>query len=93
MNMIARPPKEALDAAIDILGGVTAAARKLPKVKGYQVIQQWRSAGVPIEHCPAIEKATNGAVTRYELRPNDWWEIWPELVTEDHPIPIARKAA
>lgn len=28
----------------------------------------------------SIEQATGGAVTRQELRPNDWMRIWPELV-------------
>lgn len=26
-----------------------------------------------------IERHTQGAVTRRELRPNDWHQIWPEL--------------
>lgn len=26
-----------------------------------------------------IERATGGAVTRKDLRPHDWREIWPEL--------------
>lgn len=26
-----------------------------------------------------IEQATQGAVTRKVLRPDDWWLIWPEL--------------
>lgn len=34
----------------------------------------------------AIERATAGAVTRRDLRPDDWQSIWPEL---DKP---ARKA-
>ena len=29
--------------------------------------------------CVAIERATNGAVTRRDLRPDDWHLIWPEL--------------
>lgn len=33
----------------------------------------------PIGKCVAIEQATNGAVTRRDLRPDDWWLIWPEL--------------
>lgn len=85
--------REALDQAITLLGGVVSAANKLPKVNRYQVIQQWRYAGVPIEHCPAIEAATNGAVTRRDLRPDDWWEIWPELVTPEFPAPKQRAAA
>lgn len=34
---------------------------------------------VPIIRCVQIEKATNGAVTRKDLRPKDWHLIWPEL--------------
>jgi len=34
---------------------------------------------VPVERCVAIERATKGAVTRRDLRPNDWLQIWPEL--------------
>jgi DNA-binding transcriptional regulator YdaS (Cro superfamily) len=26
-----------------------------------------------------LERATNGIVTRKDLRPDDWAEIWPEL--------------
>ena len=29
--------------------------------------------------CSSIEGATCGAVTRQDLRPDDWAEIWPEL--------------
>ena len=30
----------------------------------------------------AIERATHGAVTRRDLRPNDWHLIWPELAQQ-----------
>lgn len=41
----------------------------------------WKSRGVvPSEHCAAIEKATSGAVRRWDLRPDDWHRIWPELI-------------
>lgn len=46
-----------------------------------QLVWQW-AAGVkpvPIWRCAAIEGATGGVVTRQELRPADWHEIWPEL--------------
>ena len=39
------------------------------------------------ELCVAIEQATGGAVTRRDLRPDDWHRIWPELVTPEHPAP------
>lgn len=34
---------------------------------------------VPVQHCVAIERATGGAVSRRDLRPDDWHLIWPEL--------------
>lgn len=40
-----------------------------------------------------IEQATGGAVTRREVRPDDWWLIWPELITAEHPAPVEAKAA
>ena len=30
-----------------------------------------------------LERETRKAVTRQELRPNDWHEIWPELIAAD----------
>lgn len=44
-------------------------------------LAQMSSGASPIsaERCVAIERATNGAVTRKDLRPNDWHLIWPEL--------------
>lgn len=33
-------------------------------------------------YCSAIEAATAGAVTRRDLRPNDWHLIWPELAQQ-----------
>ena len=53
------------------------------------MVSQWASGTkpVPIERCPAIERATSGAVTRRDLRPDDWHCIWPELITPAHPAP------
>ena len=34
---------------------------------------------MPIQRCVAIERLGSGVVTRRELRPDDWMEIWPEL--------------
>lgn len=51
-------------------------------------VNQWVKGlrPVPIEHCVAIEKATKGAVTRKDLRPNDWQAIWPELVKKQKAV-------
>lgn len=47
-------------------------------------ISNWASGArpIPVEHCAPIELATGGAVTRQELRPDDWMSIWPELVSK-----------
>lgn len=45
-----------------------------------QTISNWLKGGViKAEHCSAIERLTQCAVTRRQLRPDDWRDIWPEL--------------
>jgi len=46
-----------------------------------QQVYQWASGSrdVPVPRCVPIEAATDGEVTRKDLRPNDWQNIWPEL--------------
>lgn len=46
------------------------------------LVSQWRTGkrDVPIERCVAIERATGGEVNRWDLRPDDWHLIWPELI-------------
>jgi DNA-binding transcriptional regulator YdaS (Cro superfamily) len=51
------------------------------------LVTQW-GGGKPVsaERCPAIEQATGRVVCRWDLRPEDWFAIWPELVgTEGAP--------
>ena len=66
--------------AVDIVGGAEKMARALGV--SMQSVYFWRSGqrGLPIEHGAAIERLTNGQVTRQELWPEDWQRIWPELV-------------
>jgi DNA-binding transcriptional regulator YdaS (Cro superfamily) len=40
-----------------------------------------------------IERATAGAVTRRDLRPDDWGDIWPELIDDEHPWPSREQEA
>ncbi len=35
---------------------------------------------VPIKYALAIENLTHGFITRKDVRPNDWPEIWPDLI-------------
>ncbi len=70
--------------ACEAVGGVSALARILC-VKP-PTVSQWAKSErpIPVERCAAIEKATKGAVTRRELRPDDWQVIWPELRRKRH---------
>ncbi len=65
--------------ACQLAGGQAALARILGLTPA--VINQWVSERrpIPVERCFAIERATHGAVTRKDLRPADWQDIWPEL--------------
>lgn len=65
----------AIDKAIELAGGVTELARII-NARPNQV-SNWRTRGVPVDKCVAIENAVNRAVTRRDLRPHDWQLIWP----------------
>lgn len=48
-------------------------------------VAQWAS-GLKTPHASrafAIELATGGAVKRWDLRPNDWHLIWPQLIGQE----------
>ena len=68
-----------IDKAADIIGSQTALAAVLGVSKG--AVSQWKDEDrrVPAAHCVAIEQHTKGAITRRDLRPDDWHLIWPEL--------------
>ena len=82
----------AIDTAIAQLGSAAA----LAAVVGVSqpAVSYWRSRGtIPdAAACVAIERATNGAVTRQMLRPDDWRLIWPELSEQNPAQPITSQA-
>lgn len=82
-----------LQTAVKTLDGQAALAAAIGVRQ--QHVWNWlnRPGYVPPEHCAAIETATGGAVTRRDLRPEDWHRIWPELVTADHPAPQPEAAS
>ena len=73
-------PKSPLQRAIDAVQGVGVLAAMIGV--GQTAVSNWksRSGFVPVEHCAAIERATQGAVRRWDLRPEDWHRVWPELI-------------
>ena len=63
-------PNQAIQQAVNIVGGQTRLASAL-NVKQQNVWVWLRLAKkVPAERCAAIERATGGKVTRYDLRPD-----------------------
>lgn len=49
-------------------------------VSGSLVAQWARGKPISAERCVPIERATDGEVRRWDLRPLDWHLIWPELI-------------
>ena len=76
--------KVALSRAAEMLGGQVGVAKAL----GYddrRNVSPWFTTDrfMPPEHCVTIEQKTDRAVRRWDLRPSDWWLIWPELIGAD----------
>ncbi len=58
-----------LHQAIEFLGSQAALARRIGIRP--QAVQQWTTTGrVPADRCLAVEHATGGKVSRYDLRPD-----------------------
>lgn len=79
-------------------GALTVAQlRATTGIKSDAQIRQWQHGyadRVPSpENCVAIEQATGGAVMRWDLRPDDWSRIWPELIGADGAPEIAEPKA
>lgn len=84
----------ALRKAADHAGSVSALARAIGISN--QTVAAWiYRKSIPPEHCAAVERASGGTVSRRDLRPNDWGDIWPELIDDEHPWPelVARSDA
>lgn len=61
--------KTAIETAISIANSQSELARRIGTRQG--TLWKWiRKNRVPAEYCVAIERATEGQVTRYQLRPD-----------------------
>ena len=67
--------------AAEIVGSRVALAEALDVTPGR--ISQWATGPdqVPHRHAVKIEELTGGAVKRWDLCPDDWHLMWPELRT------------
>jgi DNA-binding transcriptional regulator YdaS (Cro superfamily) len=72
-----------LQKAADAVGGLSRLAEMVGVSSSTPFMWRTRKR-IPAEYCAAIESATSGAVTRRDLRPDDWADIWPELVEKSH---------
>lgn len=63
-------------------GGCGKLAEKLGISKSYLSQMVTGKAAISPTNAVAIEKATDRAVTRKDMRPADWRQIWPEYVEE-----------
>lgn len=60
-----------IDRAAKHLGSQRVLADKIGVTPG--AVSQWKTTGVPVEHCPRIERLTAGTVRCEEMRPEvDW---------------------
>jgi DNA-binding transcriptional regulator YdaS (Cro superfamily) len=71
---------DAFKRACEANGGVSEVARRLG-VKP-PTVHQWLSGDrpVPAALAPQVEALLSQAVRRWDLRPDDWHRVWPELI-------------
>lgn len=69
----------AIQTAIERSGGPTKVASALQV--SVQAVCFWRDGKrrMPTEHIAELERLSGGSVRRWEMRPDDWHLIWPEL--------------
>lgn len=80
-------PEHPIKRAAHVIGSYSALARLLGVTRGAVFQYKFPDRKVPAKHCLTIERATSGAVSRRDLRPNDWHQIWPELSEALSPPP------
>lgn len=79
--MNVEPSLNPIEQAVSIAGGQTALAKAIsashPNVKQQHIWKWLRAKRVPGEYAVAIEDATGGKVSRYQLRPDVFGEAPP----------------
>jgi DNA-binding transcriptional regulator YdaS (Cro superfamily) len=80
-----------MDKFIEWLNAVAGRRVRLAEHLGIKppVVSEWVTSkrSVPIVHAVSIERFTGGAITRRDLFPSSWGDIWPEMVTDEFPWP------
>lgn len=61
------------------------------------VVYQWCSEDtkvrrpIPVKWCRLIETFTKNEVMRWDCRPDDWHQLWPELSRRENSPPVPTK--
>lgn len=78
--------KEAFKIAIELCGSQKKLAEKLGCTQVQ--ISQWCHCliSVPVYICCLLERITEGKIKRKDMRPDDWFLVWPDLLKtpDDH---------
>lgn len=64
----------AIDLAVEYFGSQTKLAQAIGL--STMAVSQWRKRGIPPTRCIDIERATDGAISRGQLRP----DLWPSTI-------------
>jgi len=79
--------------------GALSAAELAKRIGAPSVVQvrQWQHGYADRRPGPTysrkLEEVTNGKVMRWDTRPDDWHEIWPELLERKDAPAVATKLA
>lgn len=88
--------KTPLFKAVQIAGGQTRLAKQIGVSQGHLWCWLYRDKNIPAKRVPAIEAATNGQITRYQLLPDvfgpDPSAAPPTRRADDRPAPEDRAA-
>lgn len=79
---------------MDVVGvGPTGLARIVGAGAKRQHVEYWRQAGrVPPQAVKTLVAACNGVVREWDLCPDDWMRIWPDLIDANGAPKIEAKA-
>lgn len=91
------PPVSKLREALNKLprGHITLAAAEIgcTATNLHQLASRLNGKVPGVKLSVAIERYFRGAVRRWDLRPDDWHECWPDLILEKGAPPVPTKQA
>ena len=81
----------AFDRVCEAVGGMAKVARALDVP--IQTVNNWSTRGIPVLMCATVEALCGSAVRRWDMRPDDWHLIWPELIGADGAPAVSEQPA